>query len=85
MHVAISDPETGQSLGTICIDRSTQTCYILQADIEQLDTLVAIARAQKVPQVILVTPIQGVEELQSLGWVIARDKVVMMKGSKNGS
>lgn len=79
MHVTITDPETGEILGTLCIDRGAGTCYVLDADIEVLDSLVATAKATNAPGVRLVVPVEAIEELSAIGWKEDRNLVVLTK------
>ena len=79
MHLILKNPSTGQIEGMLCIERSVRTCYILTAEIGQLDSLVRIAQAQKAPEVRLVIPRDAMSELLPLGWNEAVDLVVMTK------
>lgn len=79
MHLTITDPITGETLGTLCIDRGAGTCYILEADIEVLNALVATAIAAHAPEVRLVVPIDAVAELEAIGWKRAKDLAVLRK------
>lgn len=79
MHIAITDPSSGETLGTLCIDRGAGTCYVLDANVEVLDTLVATARATRAPQIRLVVPSEATTELEALGWSLSEDLIVMTK------
>lgn len=80
MHIILKDPVTGEEEGLLCVERKAQTCFILFADIDRLETLVNIAKSQKVPAIMLVVPDASVEELESLGWHKAEGQVLLTKG-----
>lgn len=79
MHITITDPETGEIQGVLCIDRGAGTCFVLDAQLEVLDVLVATAKATNVPGVTLVVPQEAVPELTELGWHVDQDQVVLVK------
>lgn len=79
MHITLKDQVTKEVEGVLCVSRDTQTCIILQADVDRLEDLVAIARAMKVPNVRLIVPEAAVEELEAYGWVPAPGLVVVTK------
>jgi hypothetical protein len=84
MHIIIKDPVSGEE-STMCVERKSQTCFILASEIENLNALVGIARAQKVNEVRLVVPSAAVEELLSLGWKVSATEVLLVKGAKDGA
>jgi len=84
VHIILKNPATGEQEGLLCVERATQTCFVLFADIDRLETLVNIAKSQKVPQVMLVVPPGAVEELESLGWHRVENQVLLVKAT-NGS
>lgn len=85
MHITLKNESTGEIEGVICINRESQTCTILRADIEHLDDLVQLASAMKAPRVLLSAPQATVEELESYGWTKVLDLVLMSKKGTNGN
>jgi hypothetical protein len=77
MHIIIKDPETGEVLAILCIERSIHACQILHCDIDHLTEIVNIAFGMKVKKVTLVAPLGVVDEMKSLGWVESEGMVVM--------
>lgn len=85
MHITIKNEDTGEVEGIICVDRASQTCNVLRADVETLDDLVQLAVAMKVPRVFVTVPPGAVAELESYGWTRVTDLVLMAKKGSNGS
>jgi|WetSurSiteA1Bulk_404760.scaffolds.fasta_scaffold07815_5 hypothetical protein len=86
MHIEVKDPLKKDIVGVLCIERDSHSAIILEAEIEYLETLVSIAKSQKVPLVTLVVPHGAVPELQALGWQVDDTRVVLTKGGNgNGS
>lgn len=79
MHIVLRNEETGETEGIVCVNRASQTCTVLQADIERLDELVRLALAMKVPRVLLFVPPASVAELESYGWTRVTDLVLLSK------
>jgi len=79
MHVAITDDTCTKTEGIICIERETGTAIILFGEIDILDKLVAIAKAMKVPRVMLVVPEASINQLTPMGWHEATDLKVLLK------
>lgn len=82
MHITITDPATGQALGTLCLSKKHHVCLIIHSDIEQLGALVAIAKAQKAPSAKLIATNADVTILQSHGWKVDPDHVVMVHSNE---
>lgn len=78
MHIQVRS-DNGDLLGDLHISREMQSAQIMQADIEILEQLVQIARSQNVPTVTIIVPVDGVEQLTSLGWLVADTQVVMYR------
>lgn len=63
--------------GVMCIERSIQSCIILQASLDEVDKLLAIAQSQNVPLVHIVMPKgEDAAELERKGWTLT-DLVVL--------
>jgi hypothetical protein len=75
----LKNQTTKEVEGVLCVNRETHTCIILQADVDRLEDLVAIARAMKVPNVQLIVPKAAVKELEAYGWAPIPDLVVVTK------
>jgi len=78
MHIQVRD-DNGELLGDLHISREMQSAQILQAELDILDELVQISRAQNVPMVTIMVPTESVRELESLGWTKSESLVVMYK------
>lgn len=63
--------------GALCIDRTLGTCTILFVDPNEIEKLLAIAKAQKVDKVRMMVPAEYVEELQARGWKYNPEIAVM--------
>jgi hypothetical protein len=85
MHITLRNEDTGKVEGVICIDRTSQSCTVLQADAGRLDDLVRLALAMKVTRVLATVPPTAVKELESYGWIKAADLVLMVKEGSNGT
>lgn len=85
MHITLKNEDTGEVEGIICIDRTSQTCNVLLADVENLDDLVQLAFAMKVPRVLVAIPPAAAKELENYGWTKVTDLVLMSKKGSNGS
>ena len=79
MHITITN-ENDEIVGVLCINRDTQTCVVLQGDIEYLEDLSHIGAAMKAPKILLFVPPGAVAELLPYGWKFSEDLVVMEKG-----
>lgn len=79
MHVILKNQATNQTEGVLCIERLSKTCFILYADIDRLDELVAIAKSQKVPDVLLVVPNEVATRLMECNWKVKENMVVLTK------
>ena len=80
MHIVMKNEESGETEGVVCVTRETQTCIILQADMDNLDDLANIALAMKVPRVLLFVPKDNVKQLEPFGWRKTKDLVLLEKG-----
>jgi hypothetical protein len=80
VHLTVSDEDGNGVRGIICLDRETQICNVLFADIEHINALVDIAKAHKVPVVRVIVSPDAVDDLIALGWRLRKDLVVMTKG-----
>jgi hypothetical protein len=78
MHIQIRD-DNGELLGDLYISREIQKAQILQAELDILDELVQIARAQNVPVVTIMVPLGAIKEMESLGWSLSKESYVMFK------
>lgn len=85
MHITIRNEDTGEVEGVICVDRISQTCNVLHADVENLDDLVQLAVAMKVPRVFVSVPLAAAKELEAYGWSKVTDLVLMSKKGSNGN
>jgi hypothetical protein len=79
MHVIIKDPATGDVLGTLCVDRASGSCIVLDAELETLGDLAEIARSLKVPSITLVVPKEAISELEAVGWKRDKERVVLTR------
>jgi len=80
MHIVMKNEETGETEGVVCVTRSTQTCIILQADMDNIDDLANIALAMKVPRVLLFVPKDNAKDLEPYGWRKVKDLVLLERG-----
>ena len=78
MHITITN-DRDEVVGVLCVNRETQTCNIIQGDVEYLEDLVQIGAAMKAPKVLLVTPKEAVKELLPFGWAPAKHLVVLVR------
>lgn len=79
MHIILKSEESGKVEGVVCVDRATQSCTILQHTEANLDDLVRIAQALKVPKILMFASPEYVLELTSYGWEAVTDPVLMKK------
>ena len=78
MHIVLRDPKDNAT-GIICVDREAGTSIVLLADIDELDQLVAIAKAQTVPEIQMAVPAELVPDLQARGWSLQTNLRMMVK------
>jgi hypothetical protein len=78
MHVTLRNQEVPGEDSVMCVERTAQSAIILKGDFDQLDQLVGIAAAMKVPEVMLVVDKASVKTFEEAGWVLS-DRVVMKK------
>jgi hypothetical protein len=78
MHITITN-EGDEVVGVLCVNRETQTCIVLQGDVEYLEDLVQIGAAMKAPQVLLFAPKESVDELLPFGWTPSDSLVVLVR------
>jgi len=82
MHIIIKDPETGETLAILCIERSIHSCQIIHADMDHMTEILGVALGMKVNEVRIIVPQQVVAEMIELGWEVATESVAMVK--RNG-
>jgi len=78
MHITITN-DSDEIMGVLCVNRETQTCIVLQADVECLEDLVQIGSSLKAPKVHLFVPKDSVSELEPYGWKRDKSLVVLTK------
>lgn len=83
MHVSITNQSDRKVVSTMCVDRETHSCIVLQADLDHLDQLVSMAGSLHVSEVrIIVTPFSdAVGFLEEMGWEPIPNAIVMRKAT----
>lgn len=79
MHIVVTDQTTGKPLGTLCVDRNTNTCTVLHCTPEHINTLVGIATGMKMKQMLVTVSEVEAQEYINAGWQASDELIVLVK------
>lgn len=79
MHVIVKDPETGETIAILCVERTIHSSQILSCNIDHMNEIEGIAFGMKVKELTLIVPQEGVAELLDMGWKESTSLKVMVK------
>jgi hypothetical protein len=85
MHLTMNSQHKDGLSATMCIERSARHCEILCGTLDEITTMVQIARSMNIPLItISLTDPMLAEALESLGWK-PTEKIVLEKDLRNGT